>query len=97
MGRGVAPDFVDIRQFLDLPDHLFEPVILADAQPDAAARGIWQRQAEDAIDIEGSAGEEAHHVRHHARVIGDGKLKDGIHIFRCRHSVRLSIHERVSI
>jgi hypothetical protein len=79
---GMPPDFVDIGKFLDLADHLFEAVVLANAQPDAAERRVWQRQAEDAVNVEGAPGEEAHDMGHDARVIRDGKLEDGIHINR---------------
>lgn len=94
---GVAPNFVHIRQFLNLPHHLFEAVVFADAQPDGAGCSIRQWQAKDAIDVEGPAGEEAQDVRHDAGVIGDGELKDRIHILICRQSVRLRVHARVSI
>lgn len=87
VGR-VAADFVDIREFFELAHDLIEADIFADAQPDATARRVGQRQAEDAIHVEGAACEEAHDMGHDARMIRDGELENGVHIYRCAGVLR---------
>ena len=52
--RAMPPDGQHILQFFDLTDHLFEPRLLLDQQPDATLTAIADGHAKNAFDVIGA-------------------------------------------
>jgi hypothetical protein len=68
---GGTVDLDHIFEFAELANQLLEPVIVIYGQQDHAAHAVVDGKAENALDIEGTPGKKATHVRHHAGVIAD--------------------------
>jgi hypothetical protein len=58
-----------VLQFAQLPEHLLQAVVGREAEPDAALRTSADGHAEDTLDVESSACEQAADVGHHPWMI----------------------------
>ena len=58
-----------VFQLFHLFDDLLQTLVFVDLQPDAAGFASAHRHADDAFHIVGAAGEQPHHMRHHARMV----------------------------
>lgn len=73
---GAVADLKDVVETRELAFELLKPRIGGNEQQDAAGGAVGVGDAEDGVEIEGAAGEEAGDVGHRARVIADAQFED---------------------
>src|SRR5690242_9987808 len=72
-----AIDLQYVLELAELEDDLLQAAILLDQQQDETAGAVVDREAGDALEVEGTAGEEAANMAHHAGMVADQEAQDG--------------------